>query len=180
MSQSDKSGSRAGALVFAAAFLLFGLVLLSMIGVETDWSKKTKLAAQPRFWPAVALIGMVGFGLAHFLTTLSAFRRRDPATRVLDETWEMKIWSRAFEFVAWFMAYVLVVPVAGYLPTTMVFVPVLVYRLGYRGWRMIGAAVVTAVSIVVAFKTLLSVKIPGGTVYEALPDGLRSFVIIYF
>jgi hypothetical protein len=34
--------------------------------------------------------------------------------------------------------------------------------------------------IVLLFKTLLKVNLPGGLIYEALPDGLRQFMLTYF
>jgi ribose/xylose/arabinose/galactoside ABC-type transport system permease subunit len=71
------------------------------------------------------------------------------------------------------------VPVVGYLPATLVFVPALSWRMGYRTRRMMGASVVMALAIVILFKGFLSVRIPGGAVYEYLPDGLRSFFILY-
>jgi hypothetical protein len=35
-------------------------------------------------------------------------------------------------------------------------------------------------SIVVIFKSFLEVKIPGGAIYELLPNALRSFFILNF
>ena len=45
---------------------------------------------------------------------------------------------------------------------------------------MLGAAAFTGLGIVLVFKAALSVKIPGGAIYEYLPDTLRNFLIVNF
>ena len=77
------------------------------------------------------------------------------------------------------MAYVFVVPVAGYLPVTLAFCAALTWRIGYRDWRIIVAAMATGAATVILFKAFLSVRIPGGAVYEYLPAALRNFMILY-
>lgn len=162
-----------GQLLFALVFLLAALLLLSQLGMETRWMKKTKLVAQPRFWPAVGVGGMVLFSALHLA--------RLPVKRFHTADFvEWKVWFLAIEWVLWFLAYVWLVPFAGYLPVTMVFVPLMAWRLGYRSARMMAISVGFAVAVVVLFKTLLQVRIPGGAVYDYLPDALRSVFIVYF
>ena len=93
---------------------------------------------------------------------------------------EWRIWFFAIEWVLWFLAYVMVVPVLGYLPTTLVFVPLMVWRIGYRSRRMLWISAGFAFAVVVMFKTFLQVRIPGGAIYEYLPGALRSFLILNF
>lgn len=52
-------GSVRGQSLFAIIFVVASLLLLSQLGNETRWAKGTQLFAQPRFWPAVAVGGMV-------------------------------------------------------------------------------------------------------------------------
>ncbi len=164
---------RPGDLVFATFFLLLSVILLSQIGEQVAWPKGGKLVAKPGFWPALSLGGMSFFALLHFIGAVVSPR--------LDGRWaEVAFWLRALEYSGWFMVYVWIVPRLGYLPTTMLFLPLLTLRAGYRKpSHFLGAAVV-GVGIVVAFKSLLSVRIPGGAVYEHLPDGIRSFMLLYF
>lgn len=166
-------GPRRGQLIFAIFFLAASALLLALIGSETQWVKKTKLVAQPRFWPAV------GLGL---MTLLSAFHLyRLPWRRTTRYDWrEARRWASVLEFAGWFMGYVLAVPVMGYLPVTLVFVPALSWRMDYRSAGMMGLSVIFALVVVVVFKSFLGVKIPGGAIYEYLPDGLRSLFILYF
>ena len=164
---------RPGDLVFAVAFFLFSLALLSQLGEQTVWKKGTRLFAQPPFWPAVSLISMTVFAAFHWLGSAVSPR--------IDGRWaEVLFWVRALEFVAWFLAYVALVPLLGYLPSTILFAMMLACRLGYRsaGWMAVSAA--TAFGIVLVFKTFLQVKLPGGLIYEYLPSALRSFMLTNF
>jgi len=164
---------RPGDLVFAAVFLLFAILLLSQLGDQTVWKKGTKLFAQPRFWPAVSLGFMTLFAALHLLGSLVSPR--------IDGRWqEVGFWLRAAEFVLWFLVYVALVPVIGYLLATILFMGALAMRLGYRSPAWLIISTLSAVAIVLIFKTFLQVKIPGGQVYEFLPTALRSFMLTYF
>ena len=165
-------GPRRGQLVFALGFLGLSVLLLVLIGDQTAWVKKTKLFAQPRFWPGVALGGMVLMGGLHL------YRLPWRRTTRFDLN-EARRWGQAVEYVAWFMAYVLLVPLVGYLPVTLVFVPLLTWRMGYRSRLMLWTSAGFAFAVVLVFKGLLSVKIPGALLYEYLPGSLRSFAILY-
>lgn len=159
-------------MLFAAAFLIGSLILLSQLGAETKFSAKGQMFAQPRFWPAVGVIGMVVFGAAYLAET---YRRRVPTSGV-----EPLIWLRAVEYFVWFMAYVIAVPIIGYLAASICFTVLLALRLGYRSARHLGLAAGVGIAVVLVFKTGLSVKIPGGAVYEYLPDTLRNVMIVNF
>ncbi len=165
-------GPRRGQLVFALAFVALAALLLSQITGQTRWVEKTKFVAQPRFWPAVGLGGMVLMGGLHlYLLPWRRVSRYDMR--------EVRNWGKVLEYVLWFMAYVLAVPVLGYLPVTLAFVPALSWRMGYRSRLMMGLSLGFALLTVVLFKGLLGVKIPGGAIYEYLPGALRSFFILY-
>ena len=165
-------GPRRGQFVFAVGFLAFSALLLSQIGSQTKWTENTALFAQPRFWPAIGLIGMAVMGGLHLWRL--PWRH---ATRY--DRWEVRKWAAVLEFAGWFMAYVFLVPLIGYLPVTLVFVPALALRMGYRNRRMLMICAAFALVVVLLFKAFLGVKIPGGAVYEILPGPLRSFAILY-
>lgn len=166
------AGPRRGQFLFALGFAVIALLLLSQIGSQTKWAEKTRLFAQPRFWPAVGLVGMVALGGLHLY--LLPWRRN---TRY--DLWEARKWAAVLEYAGWFMAYVFLVPVIGYLPVTLAFVPALAWRMGYRDRRMLWIAAGFAAFVVVLFKAFLGVKIPGGAIYEYLPGALRGFAILY-
>lgn len=159
--------------LFALGFVAAAALLALSWPSQTVWTPNTQLFAQPGFWPGVAVAGMLGFGLGH----LRLMRRRLPKRK---DWFEAMIWARALEYCAWFLAYVFLVPVLGYLPVTLVFLPALVWRLGYRARRMLWTAAAVGAGIVVLFKGLLEVKIPGAAIYDYLPGALRSFFILHF
>lgn len=162
-------------IVFGALAFLVAIFLLANIPSQTTWVPGAAFVAQPAFWPIVAIVGMSVFGAAELWSSW----RRNARTRHEPVVQEVKEWLRALEYVLWFMGYVFAVPLAGYLPTTLVFCLALTWRLGYRRWRMLAASVVTGVATVVLFKSLLGVRIPGGAVYEYLPTALRNFMRLY-
>ena len=171
MKLPEHSQRPAGTL-FLLLLLVLVFFLLFQIDAETRYSAKGKLFAQPRFWPAVGVGGMALFGLAHLALT---FRHRVPGW-----TTEVITWLRAFEYYGWFMIYVVVVPIIGYLPATLIFMPLLALRQGYRETRTWLLAALVGFGIVLIFKTGLAVKIPGGALYEYLPGALRNFLIVNF
>lgn len=164
---------RPGDIVFAWVALIVAVLLLSQIADQTAWKNGSKLFAQPRFWPAVSLGGMAVFAAFHLLGSALS-------ERILGRWQEVWYWIASLEYAGWFIAYAAVVPYAGYLPTTVVFAVTLALRVGYRRLTTLIAAALTAVVIVVLFKTLLKVNLPSGLVYEQLPEGLRQFMLTYF
>ncbi len=164
---------RPGDIVFALAFLMLSLWLLSQLDTQTTWKKGGKLAAQAPFWPTVSVAGMVFFATMHALGSfLSA--------RIPGRWTEVGMWFKSVEFALWFMAYVVCVPIIGYLLSTMIVCFFLAYRSGYRSRAMLTASVSAGIFVVVIFKSLLQVKVPGGQIYEYLPGTLRSFMLTYF
>jgi hypothetical protein len=189
------SGSSHGQLLFALMFIVLAVFLLSQLGEQTKFSSKGKLFAQPAFWPAVGVIGMVFFGALHLVARLLDIRKKGVATApttspgTTDKTAgnifsvefrEGARWLLAFEYLGWFMVYVYVTPKIGYLLSTIIFLVLLTWRSGYRSKRMLLIAAAVGFAIVLVFKSFLGVKIPGGAVYEALPDAIRSFMIVNF
>lgn len=168
---------RAGQLLFAAGFVIASLVLLAFLPDQTAWKAKTRLFAQPRFWPGVGVAGMAFFGLLHLRSQARALKRR----KLVRADWlEARRWAEVLEYAGWFLVYVWLVPRVGYLPTTLIFAPLLTFRLGYRSPRMLWTSGILGFTVVILFKGLLEVKIPGGALYEYLPGALRSFFILHF
>ncbi len=161
-----------GDFYFAIFILAVALLLIFQIGTETSWVKGTKFFAQPRFWPAVSLTGMTVFASLYFFRSMMS-------KRAGSDLQELTLWLKSLEFTLWFMAYVFVVPLLGYLISTLIFVYALALRTGYREKGILVMAGVLAVAIVVVFKGFLSVKIPGGQLYEIFPSAIRNFMILY-
>ena len=164
---------RPGDIVFAWFVFLASVFLLSQIMDQTAWKAGGKLFAQPRFWPAVSLSGMAVFAGLHLLGSAMS-------ERIQGRWQEVWLWVCTLEYAAWFIAYAGAVPYTGYLLTTVVFAIALTLRAGYRRPGIVIAAALTAVLIVLLFRTLLQVNLPSGLIYESLPDGLRQIMLTYF
>lgn len=165
-------GRRPGEILFATLTMAIALVLLAAIFWQTTWLDGKRLAAQPRFWPALSLIGVVIFG------GMNAFSRLR-VTRTPGRWAEAVVWIRSLEFIGWYLLYVWAIPIIGYLLATILFCAVLSLRLGYRG-KEIGYAALFGLGVVLFFKTAMNVKLPGGALYEYAPEGLRYILLRYF
>lgn len=164
---------RPGDIVFAWVMVAVAVLLLSQLFDQTAYKAGGKLFAQPRFWPAVSLAGMLGFAALHLIGSAASER--------IEGRWaEVLLWARALEYAGWFIGYAALVPYLGYLPTTLVFALALTWRAGYRRWLAFMSAGLSAVAIVLLFKTFLQVKLPAGQLYEHLPDGVRQIMLTYF
>lgn len=175
-----------GALLFAVLFVVGTLMLLSQLTEQTKFTASGLMVAQPRFWPAVAISGMAIFGIAHLISILRQMRSRQMGLRQMGANHIQAAgailadWVLVLEFVVWFMGYVYLVPLLGYLISTLGFMALLTARMGYRHPRQMAIAMVTGLAIILLFKTGLAVKIPGGQIYEVLPDPIRAFMIVNF
>jgi hypothetical protein len=164
---------RPGDFVISLLSLFFALFLLISLPTQTEWVPRQPFYAQPSFWPRVAVYAMAIFSALHLVGAMVSERIHGRGEEVL-------YWLRSFEFAAWFIAYVLVVPKLGYLPSTLIFTNLLAFRLGYRRWVWFAAATVFSVAVVIIFKGFLQVKIPAGDLYSLLPAGdFRLFAMIW-
>lgn len=164
---------RPGDIVFAWIALVVSVFLLSQLMDQTAWRNGGKLFAQPRFWPAVSLSGMALFAALHLLGSALS-------ERIHGRWQEVWLWITSLEYAGWFIAYAVLVPYAGYLPSTILFAVALALRAGYRKIATLGIAALSAVLIVLLFKTFLKVNLPSGLIYESLPNGLRQIMLTYF
>ncbi|MEM6635777.1 MAG: tripartite tricarboxylate transporter TctB family protein [Pseudomonadota bacterium] len=164
---------RPGDIVFAWIALAVSIFLLMQIADQTVWRSGNKLFAQPRFWPAVSLLGMTFFAAFHLLSSALS-------ERIQGRLQEVSLWVWSLEYALWFVAYAATVPYLGYLPTTVIFSIALALRVGYRSATTVVAAAVSAFVIVLLFKTLLKVNLPSGLIYDSLPEGLRQIMLTHF
>lgn len=164
---------RPGDLVFAVVALVFSLAMAVSLPFQTTWVARGGLLSQPAFWPYAAVYTMLGFSVLHLISSL--------VSTPLEGRWaEVRLWARSLEFAGWFLAYVVLVPILGYLPATVIFCVSLAFRVGYRSRAPLIWAAALGVVVVVVFRTFLQVKVPGGALYELLPGAARSFMLTYF
>lgn len=96
-------------------------------------------------------------------------------------TYEMGQWIRALEFIVYFVLYTVAVPIIGYLFSTLLMGSFLTLRLGYRGWRWAGIALVSSFAIVLLFRSLLQIRTPVNIwLYNQMPDSVALFFKTWF
>jgi hypothetical protein len=94
---------------------------------------------------------------------------------------EVTKYIAALEYVAYFIGYTLIVPVLGYLVSTLILGTFLTWRLGYRSTRWMITGFLSSLAVVIAFRTLLQIKTPLNIwLYDQLPDAARAFMLTYF
>jgi hypothetical protein len=166
------TGRKRGELLFCALFILFSAALLSQITRQTTWLDGKGLTAQPRFWPAISISGMLLFsGLL--------WDRRRKVERTPGRWREAAVWAGSLEYVGYYVAYVLAISLIGYLLATVLFCVLLTARVGLRTPAALGAALLFAVAVVLVFKAAFGVKIPGGLIYDYAPASIRYLLIRY-
>lgn len=167
---------KSGDTVFAWICLLFSLFLLWNMTEQTVWASGNAWSGQPGFWPRLAVMGMTLFSAIYLFHSLRDATRN---ARLAGLGEEVLRWIFSIEYAVWFMAYVFLTPIVGYLAASVVFAIALSLRVGYRSSQALLSAAAVGIVTVLLFKSFLQVKIPGGAIYQSLPDGLRNFFILY-
>lgn len=160
---------------FGVCTFLVAIFLASQLGVQAKFFDNMAIEKQPGLWSAIGIVGMLFFG---FFQMLQFWFHRN-GLQAPGFVAEAMTWLRASEYALWFMLYVSLVPIVGYLPTTVGFLMLMTWRLGYRQRHYYLYAALAGLLIVLVFKSFLQVKIPGGALYEYLPTAVRSFAILY-
>lgn len=164
-------------ILFGLAAFLFAVFLATQAGSQLTWDSSRSLVNQPGFWPLVSIGGMILFGA--FELFFCWRRNTSGRSKGRSVAAEVGVWLKSLEYAIWLMIYVLAAPYLGYLLTTLLFCLLLTLRLGYRQQQTLIASLLLGLATVIIFKSLLSVKIPGGAVYEYLPAAIRNFMILY-
>ena len=170
MQQSNQTGQR----IFAICILLIAVTLLFMADTELKWKKNADFHKQPGFWSIIALSAMAAFSALQLM--LPPWKLRMPA----DFQWKpwLQAWFGPVEYAIYFLVYVWLVPLIGYLPATLLVFPLLVLRAGYRERKYLAFSWIVGIAVVVLFKSILQVKIPGGEFYSVFPEAVRNFLVL--
>jgi hypothetical protein len=161
---------------FAVCVLILAITLLLFADTELKWKKGASFHLQPGFWSVVALSGMLFFALLKIAQPPWKIQKPD----FINWKNSARDWFGPLEFASYFLVYVYLVPWLGYLPSTLLVFPLLVLRAGYRSGKYLALSWVVGIVIVVLFKSLLQVKIPGGELYGLFPEAIRNFLVLRF
>ena len=196
-----------GDLVFSVAMVVIALFFLTFFFTQTGWEDRKLRANMARYWmdqfgitspedrparlgrilkqswiaPLACLIVLVPAAVWNLYGSLRAYRWRARFRLPNGVAYELTQWARALEFVAWFIAYTLLVPVLGYLVSTLLLGTALPWRLGYRGARWMGICLGSSFVIVLVFRTGLQIRTPVNIwLYDQLPQSAGTFMKVWF
>ena len=196
-----------GDLIFS--FLMLGLALffLAFFWTETGWHKRKlpdefstyifhqlglvemdgrvtrfgRILKQPWIAPMLCLLIFVPAAVWNMWSSRFTHQWRKRFHLPTKANYELEQWARALEFVFYFILYTLIVPLLGYLISTLILGLFLTWRLGYRTKQWMGISLAASFSIVIVFRTFLQIKTPVSIwLYDFLPVHLKSFMLTYF
>lgn len=196
-----------GDLAFSVLVLMVALFFLVAFWTETGWDKRKlpddmltylgrqfglidgegrldrfgKILKQSWVAPVLCLSILIPAALLNLRISLRVHKWRKRFLQPTDMGYEVTQWLRALEFVGWFIAYTIVVPILGYLVATMILGIALPWRLGYRGRRWLAICTAASFAIVLVFRTGLQIKTPVNVwLYDFLPQRWESFMQQWF
>ena len=147
---------RRGEMVLLSAVLLSaGLATLMSLGFPSrNLADPVGAAGLPLLWLGL-LVPLAGWQLALAGRSAPAEARTGLHT------------GRLLVAVGLFTGYLLLLPLSGYLLTSLIYMPVLIWYLGYRRWTVIAALTITwLVFSELVFQRLLHVDLPRGLVFS--------------
>lgn len=196
-----------GDLVFSVFMVVLALFFLAFFFTQTGWEDRKLPQNMARYWmvqfgvtepegrtarlgrilkqswfaPLACLVILVPAALWNLRGSMRATRWRRRFRLPTDTRHELGQWLRALEFVGWFIGYTLLVPVLGYLVSTLLLGTALPWRMGYRGARWMGICFAASFLIVLVFRTGLQIRTPVNIwLYDQLPQGLETFMKVWF
>ncbi len=196
-----------GDLVFSVFMVAVALFFLVFFFTQTGWEDRKLPANMARYWmdqfgitdpdkrparlgrilkqswiaPMACLVILVPAAIWNLRGSLRSVRWRARFGLPNAVAYELGQWGRALEYVGWFIAYTLLVPVLGYLVATLLLGTALPWRLGYRGLRWMGICLAASFTIVLIFRTGLQIRTPVNIwLYDQLPQSLETFMQVWF
>ena len=152
-----------------------------LLEIEGRVTRFGRILKQSWVVPMLCLMLLVPAAWLNMRQSLEVHRWRQRFMLPTSASFELGKYAAALEFVLYFIVYTLLVPVLGYLVSTLIFGTFLTWRLGYRSGIWILRGVVCSFATVVLFRTLLQIKTPVSIwLYDQLPTALRAFMLTYF
>jgi len=191
----------------SVATALIAILLLLFFWTETGWQnrklpenlgqyagyqfgltelegRKTRLGSilkQSWVAPMLCLALLVPTALWNLRSSFKVRQWRKRFMLPTDSGYEVSKYFAALEFVLYFFAYTVTIPIMGYLLSTLTMGVFLTWRLGYRSPKWLLTGLASSFLIVVVFRTLLQIKTPASIwLYDQLPTALRAFMLTYF
>ena len=162
----------------------FGTYLLRQLGVvdgEGRLDRFGKILKQSWVAPLMCMAILVPAAIWNLRQSWRVHNWRLRFKQPTAMAYEATVWLRALEFVGWFVAYTIAVPILGYLVSTLMLGTLLPLRMGYRGKRWFFTCLTVSFAIVLVFRTGLQIKTPINVwLYGFLPTGVEGFMKTWF
>ena len=197
--RGDYHASIAAALIALAFLVLFwtqtgwenrklpdnlGSYVAHQLGLADLEGRKKRLGTilkQSWVVPLICLSLLVPAALVNLYSSWKVRRWRQRFLLPTDAGYESSKYLAAFEYVAYFVLYTLIVPVLGYLFSTLILGMFLTWRLGYRTPKWVFTGFVSSLAVVVIFRSFLQIKTPLNIwLYDQFPASMRAFMLTYF
>ena len=154
---------------------------IGLMDAEGRLMRFGKIVKQGWVAPLLCLIILVPAALLNYGLSLKSLRRKQRQQAPYHWRYEMSQWLRALEYIGYFIIYTLVVPLFGYLLSTLAMGGFLTWRVGYRSWRWTAIALITSFVIVLLFRSFLQIKTPVNIwLYNQMPDTISVFLKTWF
>ena len=162
----------------------FGLYLAHQFGLvdlEGRGMRFGRILKQSWFAPMLCVLILVPTTIWNLRASWQVHRWRKRFLQPTGIGYELEKYAAALEFVGYFIGYTVLVPILGYLVSTLALGSYLTWRLGYRTRRWGCISMLSSFAIVLLFRTFLQIKTPGNIwLYDQLPGTLRSYMLTYF
>jgi len=152
-----------------------------LIDLEGQITRFGRILKQSWVAPMLCLTVLVPTALWNLRVSIKEHLWRKRFLLPTKATFEFAKYVEASEFVIYFVAYTLLVPILGYLLATLLLGVFLPWRLGYRGRVWLLRSFFCSFAVVIVFRTLLQIKTPVTIwLYDLLPTTLRGIMLTYF
>ena len=131
--------------------------------------------------PVICLSLLVPAALVNLYGSWKVRRWRQRFRLPTDASYETYKYLAALEYVGYFVLYTLIVPLLGYLFSTLLLGVFLTWRLGYRTPKWLLTGFISSLAVVIIFRSFLQIKTPLNIwLYDYFPTGMRAFMLTYF
>ena len=162
----------------------FGAYMLHQFGfveIEGRVVRFGRILKQSWVGPFLCLIVLIPAAIWNAKSSFRVHRYRKRFRLPVSVRYEVEKYVAALEYVAYFICYTLIVPILGYLISTLVLGIFLTWRVGYRTFRWILTGFLSSLIIVFVFRSFLQIKTPVSIwLYDFLPTAIRGFMLTYF
>ena len=159
----------------------YALHQFGFIEIEGRVVRFGRILKQSWVGPLLCLLVLIPAAIWNAKSSFKIHRYRKRFLLPISMTYELEKYIAALEYVAYFILYTVLVPILGYLISTLLLGMFLTWRTGYRTGRWMLTGFLSSLIIVFIFRSFLQIKTPISIwLYDFLPSATRGFMLTYF